>query len=67
MTKNKNTLIIVLIIVVVLLLLGGFGSYNMMNSGFMLLNWIVNAVILVLVILGIYWLVRNINFNKRGR
>jgi len=72
MTNNKNTLLIVLIVVVVLILFGGFGlgGYNMIsgyNNGFTLFNWVFNLLILVLVIVGIYWLVKNINFNERRR
>ncbi len=71
MSKNNNNLIIgVVVIVVVLILFGffGFGGYRMMggyNSGFMLIGWILNILIIVLVVLGILWLFKNINYNRR--
>ena len=65
MTSNKNTLTIVLIVIIVLLLFGGLGG-GMMN-GYLGLSWIFNILMVILVVMGIYWLVKNINFNERRR
>jgi hypothetical protein len=70
MTKkdNKNLIIGVLVIVLVLVLLGsfGFGGYGMMmgyNPGFMMFGWIFNIIIIILIILGIFWLIKHVDFN----
>jgi len=63
MANNKDTLLIVLIVVIVLILFGGFGGYGMMsgfNGGFILLGWFFNILIFILVIAGIYWLIKKI-------
>lgn len=71
MSKNNNNLIIgVVIIVVVLILLGSFrfGGYGMMgryNPGFMLFSWILNIIIIILIILGIFWVIKNMDYIKR--
>jgi len=73
--KDNNTLMIILVIILVLLLFGGLGmggfSGGMMrgdNFGFVFLGWIFNIIISVIIIfllvLGVYWLFKNINFNK---
>jgi uncharacterized membrane protein len=67
--KNENrTLIIVLIIVLVLLLFGnfGFGMRGGYYDGFMLLGWILNIIIFVLIILGIFWLIRHISYDGKN-
>jgi uncharacterized membrane protein len=71
--KNNNNLIIgVIIVAVILILLGGFGfgnrGYGMMggyNSGFMLFGWIFNILIIILIIVGAYWVIKNIDSIKR--
>lgn len=63
-----------LIVVLVLLLFGSFGFGmggfgGMMSgfySGFMLLGWIINIFIIVLIILGVYWLVRHIGYDGKN-
>ena len=74
MENQSRTLIIVLIVVLVLLLFGNFG-YGMggfggmmggFYGGFMLLGWIINIFIIILIILGIYWLVRHIGYDGKG-
>ena len=65
MENTNKTLMIVLIVVLVLLLFGNFG-YGMMGglySGFMFLGWIFNVVLIVLIILGVYWLVKHISYD----
>lgn len=66
--NNKNLIIGALVVLVVLLLLGtvGFGSYGMMgyNPGFMLLNFVFSILVIVIIILGVYWLIKHINFNE---
>lgn len=71
--KNNNNLIIVVVVVVVLLiLLGTFGfgnrGYGMMggyNPVFMLFSWIFSIIFIILIIVGAYWVIKNINFNRR--
>jgi hypothetical protein len=67
--KDKNNLIIILGIVIVLLLFGRFGFGGAMmeisNFGFVLFNSIVGILLLVLIIFGIYWLIKKIN-NERA-
>jgi uncharacterized membrane protein len=41
-------------------MMGGF--YN----GFMFLGWILNVIILVLIILGVYWLVKHISYDGKN-
>ena len=73
--KNENrTLIIVLIVVLVLLLFGnfGFGMRGGYYGDFMFLGWIFNIIILVLIVMGVYWLVKHVtydgkNINYNGR
>jgi uncharacterized membrane protein len=73
--ENKNrTLVIVLVIIIVLLMLGNFG-YGMMGfrSGmmggyygeFILLNWIINILMIILIIFGIYWLIKHIGYDGK--
>jgi len=68
MENTNKTLMIVLIVVLVLLLFGNFG-YGMMGgfySGFMFLGWILNVVLIVLIILGVYWLVKHISYDGKN-
>ncbi len=72
--KNKNSLIVVLVVLVALLFFGGLGmrsfSNGMMevsNFGFALVNWLLGILLLILVILGILWLVKNLNLNQRRK
>ncbi len=68
---DKNNLIMGIIVVVVLLMLLriiGFGSmdYGMMggyNYGFMSFSWIFNILIILLIIAGIYWFIKNTKRN----
>jgi uncharacterized membrane protein len=75
MENTNKTLMIVLIVVLVLLLfgnigygMGGFGGGMMggLYGGFMLLGWIFNLIIFVLIILGVYWLVRHISYDGKN-
>ena len=67
--NNKNLIIGVVVIVVLFILLGiGFGyrGYGMMggyNPGLILFGWIFNIIIIVLIILGIIWLIKHVDFN----
>lgn len=55
--KNNNNLIVGLIaVIVILLLLEVFGS----GSVFAVFNWILTILLIILVITGIYWLIRHI-------
>ena len=71
--KNNNNLIIgILAVAAILIVLGifgsGFGSYGMMegySSGFMSFGWIFNVLVIILIIAGIYWLIKNANHNER--
>ena len=70
--KNNNLIIGILAVAAILILLGifgsGFGGYGMMGGygiGFMSFGWIFNILIIVLIITGIYWLIRNMDYNKR--
>jgi len=73
--KNNNNLTIAVMIIAAIIVLGGisgfgFRSYGMMsgyNSGFMLLNSILNIVIIILIIVGVLWLIRYLNYNHRIR
>jgi len=70
MTNKDNKIIIgVVVAVLILMLLGIFGfgirSYGMMGSyGFISFGWIVNILTIIFIILGIYWLIKNMNYNK---
>jgi uncharacterized membrane protein len=75
MENQNRTLIIVLVVVLVLLLFGNFGfgmggfGGGMMDGfygGFMLLGWILNIIIFVLIILGIFWLIRHISYDGKN-
>ena len=73
MTKKNNTLVIVLLIALIIVLFGGFrfgatgfgsgivSGYN----GFMFLfsSIFMSAFLIILVILGLYWLIKKINKN----
>ncbi len=69
--KDKNNLILGIVIVVALLVLFriiGFGSmgYGMMggyNYGFMSFDWIFNILVIILIIAGIYWFIKNTKRN----
>lgn len=71
--KNNNNLIIgILAAVAILIFLGifgsGFGGYGMMGGyggGFMSFGWIFSILVIVLIIAGIYWLIKNANHNER--
>ena len=71
MTKNNNNLIIAVVVIVAIIALSGtfgFGSYRMMGvygGGFMLLNLIFSILVIVLIIIGVYWLINNVNLNGR--
>ncbi len=70
MSKNNNNLMIGVVVVIVVLLFFGFGyrGYGMMtqyNPGFMLLSWVLNIALIILVVLGILWLIKNIDYIKR--
>ena len=67
---NYNTIALVIVVVVVLIILGMFGfgyrNYGMMggyNNGFMSFSGIFGILMVVLVIAGIYWLIKNANHN----
>ncbi len=73
-SKNTRNLIIVITIVVVLILLGLFGydfrGYGMMAGyavGNMLFGWIFSILILILLLVGIYWLIKNMNYRDRRK
>ncbi len=73
MSNNNNLIFGIVIVVVVFTLLGifgfWFGDYGMMggySTGFMLFGWFFNLLIIILVIVGIYWLMKKINTNKRS-
>jgi asparagine N-glycosylation enzyme membrane subunit Stt3 len=68
MKNERKTIIIVLMVVLVLLLLGNFriGMMGGYYSGFMLLGWIINIVIIALIIIGVYWLIRHINYDGKN-
>ena len=68
--KEKNSLIIVLSVVVVLLLFGGFGMrsfdsgmMDFSNVIFWLFNGMVSVLLFILIVLGIYWLIKHVNIN----
>jgi hypothetical protein len=68
MAKNNNNLIIgVIVVVVILMFLGSFGFGGGMiggyGSGFMLFGLVLNILIIVLIILGIFWLIKHVNFK----
>lgn len=72
MKTDTKTIIIVLVVLLVLLSFGGMRSFGggMMgdySGGFLFLGWIFNLLMLILVILGILWLIKNVNFNERRR
>jgi hypothetical protein len=74
MTKldNKNLIIGALVIIVVIIFLGsfGFGGYGMMrgyNPEFMIFGWIFNILIFILIILGIFWLIKHVDINGRRK
>jgi len=69
---NKNLLIGVLVVIAVLIILGvfgfGFRNYGMMgysSSGFMSFSWIFSILIIILIIAGIYWLIKNADHHNR--
>ena len=68
---NKNLIIVIAVVIGVLLLLGlfgfGFRGYGMMtgyDTGFMSFGWIMSILVIVLIIAGIYWLIKNANRNE---
>jgi cytochrome c biogenesis factor len=68
--KNNNILMVVLVIVLVLLLFGGFGMrsfgiVDVSNFGFQLINGAVMLLLIVLIVLGIFWLIKNLKYNER--
>lgn len=69
MAKQNNNLIIGIIVVVVIIILLGslsFGGYGMMgryNTGFALLGGILNILIIILIIIGIFWVIKHVNFK----
>lgn len=69
MTRKNNNLVIVLVVLLVIVLFsGGFGyrTYGMMNIPsviFSLFNGILSILILVLIVLGIYWLIKHVNIK----
>ena len=67
MENQNRTLTIVLIVVLVLLLFGnfGFGMRSGLYGGFIFLGWIFNIIIIVLIILGVYWLIKHINYDGK--
>jgi uncharacterized membrane protein len=76
MTKkdNKNFIIGIVVVIAILILLEffgfGFRSYGMMSGysyGFMSLGWIFSILVIILIIVGIYWLIKNIDYNKRRK
>jgi protein-S-isoprenylcysteine O-methyltransferase Ste14 len=67
---NRNTITLVVVVVAVLIILGlfgfGFRNYGMMggyNNGFISFAGIFGILMVVLVIAGIYWLIKNANRN----
>lgn len=68
--RDKNILIIVLVVVLALLLFGSFGVFGsrMMNTYdliSMLFNGLISLLVIVLVVIGILWLINNLNFKGR--
>ena len=66
--KNNNLVIGIVVIIVILILLGGFGGYGMMggfNPGFMIVGWIFNLLVIILIIIGIFWVIRNVSYNGK--
>ncbi|MEK6800449.1 MAG: hypothetical protein AABY05_00800 [Nanoarchaeota archaeon] len=69
---NKNLIIGIVVVVLILVLFGSFGfgsrNYGMMGSfgtSFIFLNWILNVLVIILIIIGIYWLINNLDYFKR--
>ena len=72
--KNNSWIIVAIIAVAVLLFSGifgfGFRNYGMMygyGDGFMLYNGIFSILIIVLIVAGIYWLIKNSNHTNREK
>ena len=62
MKIDNKTLTVALIVIIVLLLFGGSG-FGMMG-GYYGISWIFNILILILIIVGAYWLIKKINRNE---
>lgn len=70
--SNNNLLIGIVVVIVICILFGGFGfgyrGYGMMGGydyGFMLFNNVIMILLTILIVVGIFWLIKNI--NHRGR
>jgi len=69
---NKNLIIGIVVVVLIFVLLGSFGynGYGMMggyNPAFMLLSWVFSIVIIIIIVAGIFWLYKNVDFNVRRK
>ena len=67
---DNNIIIGIIVVLVIIIILGNFGGYGLMggyNSSFMLFGLIFNILIIILIIAGAYWLVKNVDFKQRRR
>jgi len=68
--KDNKTIIIGIIIgIIILIILGTYSGYGMMRmmggygSVFLPFGWIFSVLLIILLIVGIYWLVKKMKYN----